>query len=327
MPVFPLIYEGSAAFSPTAFFHIEQLEQGSTQELALVLPEPVIVDLEPVIVQPEPVIAQPEPVTLQPVPEPVVRQPIPEPVVRQPVPEPVVRQPEPVPPPVPVVIRLTTPAAGATLPGLTALRQQTVFTWDTDRQATGTHFILSRNQNPMTGQPVSTIYNPGQTVRLDRLEEGVYYWTVEVRSPEGLISVATPRQLRVLAIPLLSAPQNLRPSTGYYIGIEQLRTQRNIVFSWAAVQDANAYIFTLYQQTASGRQVIIDRPPENRTTWTLEDISVLKPGTFIWQIEAVNRGISGAIEQRGRAAENSFILDVPLPGPVRAEDPGILYGN
>jgi hypothetical protein len=207
------------------------------------------------------------------------------------------------------------------------LRQQTVFTWDTNREATGTRFVLSRNQNPLTGTPVRTINNPGRTIRLDRLEEGTYYWTVEVRSPEGLISAATPRQLRVLAIPLLSAPGNLRPATGYTIGIEYLRTQSDITFSWAAVPDANAYIFTLYQQTASGRQAIISRPPENRTSWTLEDIRILEPGTFIWQVEAVNRGASGTIEQRGRTVENTFILDVPIPGPVRLEDTGVLYGS
>jgi hypothetical protein len=286
MPVFPSVYEGSAAFSPAAFFRIEQ----SAVETALVLPEPLMVlEIEPVVVlEIEPVIVQPEP-------------------------------------PVPVELRLTSPAAGTSIAGLTALRQQTVFTWDSDRQATGTRFILSRNQNPLAGQPVRTIVNPGRTIRLDRLEPGVYYWTVEARSPEGLISVATPRQLRVLAIPLLSAPGNLRPAGAYRIGIEELKTQSSIAFSWSAVQGANAYIFSLYAETDNGRRQIIQRPPENRTSWTLENISTLGRGTFVWQVEAVNRGASGAIEQRGRTGENTFILDIPRPGPVNVIDPGVLY--
>ncbi|MDR0312618.1 MAG: hypothetical protein LBI14_03380, partial [Treponema sp.] len=317
LPVFPSVYEGSAAFSQASFFRIEQ---DIAQEPIMVLPEPVIVEPEPVIVEPEP---EPEP-ELEPEPQPepvrVTQPPAPQPPVTQP--------PAPQPPaPVPVVISLLSPAAGASLEGLTALRQQTVFTWESNREATGTRFILSRNQNPLTGQPVRVINNPGRTIRLDGLEEGVYYWTVEARSPEGLISVAPARQLRVLAIPLLAAPGNLQPLTGYYIGIEQLRSQMSIVFSWSAVQGANAYIFTLYEQTASGRRQIISRAPENRTTWTLEDIGELEPGTYVWQVEAVNRGATNEIEQRGRIGENTFILDVPRPGPVHVEDTGVLYGN
>jgi hypothetical protein len=291
LPVFSSVYEGSAAFSQVSFFRIEQ---DRTQEAVLVLPESVIV-----LPEPEPEIG-PELVELDLKPEPL--------------------------PSVPVELSLLSPAPGASLAGLTALRQQTEFRWSSNGEVVSSRFILSRNSNPLT-QPLREIANPGQTVRLDRLQEGIYYWTVEARNPDGLISIAEPRRLQVLAIPLLAAPGNLRPSAGNYIGIEQLRTQRSIDFSWAAVQGANAYIFTLYEQTSDGRRSIISRPAENRTTWTLEDIGILEPGTFIWQVEAVNRGTTGAIEQRGRTGESTFILDVPLPGPVQVEAPGVLYGN
>jgi quercetin dioxygenase-like cupin family protein len=286
LPVFSSVYEGSAAFSQVSFFHIDQ---DRAQEPILILPESVIALPEP---EPEQKSEPEQKLELS----------------------------------VPVELSLLSPAPGASLAGLTALRQQTEFRWNSDGEVASSRFIISRNPNPLT-QPLRVITNPGQTIRLDRLEEGIYYWTVEARNPDGLISVAVPRQLRVLAIPLLAAPGNLRPSAGYYIGIEQLRIQRSIVFSWAAVQGANAYIFTLYEQTASGRRQIISRPAENRYTWTLDDIGTLEPGTFIWQVEAVNRSATGVIEQRGRIGENTFILDVPMPGPVQLEDPGVLYGN
>jgi hypothetical protein len=93
------------------------------------------------------------------------------------------------------------------------------------------------------------------------------------------------------------------------------------------VQGANAYIFTFYQQTANGRRQIISRPPENRTGWTLDDLSTLDSGTFVWQAEAVNRGPTGVIEQRGSIGEGSFIIDIPpRPGRVQIEEPGTLYG-
>ena len=275
-PVFPPVYEGSAAYSQVSFFRIEHSD--ISEELVIEVPEP-----EPPVL----------PVEI-----------------------------------IPVEIRLLTPAQGATLAGLTALREQTVFSWEYDGEIEGTRFILSRNSDPLSGRPITEISNPDSTVRLDRLDEGTWYWTVEAQSADGLsVSAMEPRQLRVLPIPLLPAPGNRLPAAGSRIGIDELRTQRNIVFRWAAVPGANAYIFTLYEQTRSGRRQIISTSPENRTSWTLENISELDRGTFVWQVEAVNRGRNNVIEQRGRIGENSFILDVPHPGPVRLEEPGILYGR
>ena len=289
-PVFPPVYDGSAAYSQVSFFRIEQ--SGISETLVIELPEPI---------------PEPEPV---------------------PQPEPVVEEPEPAEEVIPAEIRLLAPARGATLPGLSALREQTIFSWEYDGEINNARFILSRNSNPLSGRPYLERSNPGRTIRVDRLEEGNWYWTVVAQTADGLsVSAAEPRQLRVLPIPLLPAPDNRLPAAGSRIGIEQLRTQRNIVFRWAAVPGANAYIFTLYEQTRSGRRQIISTAPENRTSWTLDNVSELDRGTFVWQVEALNRGRNNVIEQRGRIGENSFILDVPLPGPVRLEEPGILYGR
>jgi hypothetical protein len=288
LPVFPSVYEGNAAFSPTSYFRIEQ---GGPADVALVLPEPAIE--QPTPKQPEPVLEQPMP-----------------------------RLPEPV----PVNLSLLSPAQGTSLTGLTALRQQTVFRWNGEGDIERSRFILSKNRNPLQGRPEVEIINPDRTIRLNRLKEGTYYWTVEARSPDGLISSARPRQLRILPIPLLPAPRNLQPPGGHRFGIEELRNQSAIVFSWAAVQGANAYILTLYEEGDNGRRRIISRPPENATRWTLDNLSTLGRGNFSWQIEAVNRGSEGAVEQRGRIGEGSFIIDIPRPGRVEMEDPGTLYG-
>jgi hypothetical protein len=127
--------------------------------------------------------------------------------------------------------------------------------------------------------------------------------------------------------PLLPAPLNRVPPTGHRIGIDQLKESDRIVFSWSAVPGANAYIFTLYQNTGNGRRQIILVPPENRQNWTLENITALGNGTFIWQVEAVNRNSTGTIDERGKIAENSFTIDIPRSGQVEIEDPGTLYGH
>jgi hypothetical protein len=261
MPVFPPVYEGSAAFSPAASFRIMKSDAPEEAGARLASPE----------------------------------------------------------------LRLISPAPGTTLAGLTALRQQTVFRWDCEGEAEKTRFVLSRNPDPLQGRPEVEIANPGRTLSLDRLGEGIWYWTVEAQAPGGLVSAAAPLRLQVLAIPLLPAPGNRQPAEGSRIGIREIQAQRNIAFRWQAVQGANAYIFTLYQQTDSGRRLIIRRPAEDRTSWTMDDLSVLDNGTLVWQVEAVNLGRNSAIEQHGRILENTFIVDIPLPGPVQLEDKGVFY--
>ena len=131
----------------------------------------------------------------------------------------------------------------------------------------------------------------------------------------------------MLPIPLLPAPVNMTPNQGYRIDIERLRNQRNIVFNWMPVTGANAYVFSLFKQTAAGSRRMITRTnPENRTSWTLENINELTRGIFVWQVEAVNINLSGTVEQRGIIGESTFIIDIPLP-EVQANTPGLLYGN
>jgi hypothetical protein len=285
MPVFPPVYEGSAAFSPASHFRIEQ---GGPGDVALVLPEPVIEQPEPVIEQAEPVIEQPKPV--------------------------------------PVRLGLLSPSTGSSVAGLTALRQQTVFRWSGEGDIERSRFILSKNSNPLQGRPEVEIINPDRTVRLNRLKEGTYYWTVEARGSDGVTSSARPRQLRITAIPLLPAPGNLQPTKDHRIGIEHLMESNSIDFSWSAVRGANAYILTLYERTDNGRRQILTRPPVNNTRWTLDNLGTLGRGSFFWHIEAVNRGSSGAVEQRGRIGEGSFTIDIPRPKQIEIEDPGTLYG-
>jgi hypothetical protein len=125
----------------------------------------------------------------------------------------------------------------------------------------------------------------------------------------------------------LPEPLNRLPPTGHRIGIEQFRESNSIIFTWSEVQGANAYIFTLYQETANGRRQIIRVPPGTRRNWTLENLAALDRGTFIWQVEAVILNSAGIIENRGRIGENSFVIDIPRPGQVQIEDSETIYDN
>jgi hypothetical protein len=212
-------------------------------------------------------------------------------------------------------ITLESPSNETTLPGLTALRQQTVFRWSSDEAVAKSRFVLSHNSNPLSGQAVIEITDPNRTIRIDRLEEGIWYWTVEAQTPEGVnITAQTPRQLRVLPIPILPAPSERQPAEGYRIGIEELK-EAVIHFRWSAVQGANGYIFTLYQEAGGRRRQITQIGPENRTSWST-DIKALGRGNFIWRMEAVSVGRNNVIEQHGNPTESRFVIDIPQAGPV-----------
>jgi hypothetical protein len=154
---------------------------------------------------------------------------------------------------------------------------------------------------------------------------------------QWLVMVAPPPQETILPPPPpprppaplppapLAAPQNRLPVTGTNFGMEELMSNRAIVFNWAAVPGANAYIYTLYQQTASGRRQVV-RATVTGTSYTLHDLQLLDRGTFVWQVEAVNM-TGNTIQRRGRIIENTFIIDFPTPGPVYIDDIGILHGN
>jgi len=287
MPVFPTVFSGNAVFSTPSFFRVERIiEQAQAAVEEVSLSQ---------------WLAEQAPSTELPPELPPVLIPPPQ-------------------------VNLSSPEQGARIEGLTALRQQTVFRWSTNGEFASSRFVLSRNADPLQGQPAQEIPNPNNTSRVDSLAEGTWYWTVELRTADGVIVSAPPRSIQVLPIPLLPSPRNLQPANGTVFGLQNFRTQRSIAFSWSAVQGANTYIFTLYQQTASGRQQIVSQTISNRTNYTLTDLRLLDRGTFTWQVEAVNTR-ANAIEQRSAIGESTFVIDFPSSAPLQVEDSGVLYGN
>jgi len=127
--------------------------------------------------------------------------------------------------------------------------------------------------------------------------------------------------------PPLSSPRNLQPARGTVFGLEYFRIQRSVAFSWTAVQGANAYIFTLYQQTVAGRRQIVRQTINSGTSYTLTNLSLLDRGNFIWQVEAVSMGRGGSIDRRSAAGESTFIIDFPLSSPLQLEHSEIMNGS
>lgn len=135
---------------------------------------------------------------------------------------------------------------------------------------------------------------------------------------------APARQAPAPARAPLSAPRNMLPAAGTMLSHEQLQAQRAVVFNWEQVEGADAYSFTLYHQDAGTRRRILNEVVNNSTSYTLEDLSLLDRGTFIWQVEPIN---ADGTESRGRTGESMFNVDYHSPSPVRIEETGILYGS
>ncbi|MCL2174606.1 MAG: FecR family protein [Treponema sp.] len=121
----------------------------------------------------------------------------------------------------------------------------------------------------------------------------------------------------------LPAPQNLQPVRGRRITMSDLQTQRSINFTWNGVIGANSYVLTIFRQTGNRRQQIFQTQPLRITNYSFDNLSLLDRGTFVWQVEALNRRADGSINQRGPAAESNFIMDIVLPGSVRIDGSGV----
>jgi len=146
-------------------------------------------------------------------------------------------------------------------------------------------------------------------------------------SPARTPPARTPVREQAPSVSRLPAPQNLTPRRGTTFGLEDFRSQRSIAFSWSAVSGANAYIFTFYQQTTSGRRQLIRETINSGTSYTLTNLSLLDRGTFIWQVEALSTGRGGAIERRGTAGESTFIVDFPSSAPLQIETAETINGD
>jgi hypothetical protein len=119
----------------------------------------------------------------------------------------------------------------------------------------------------------------------------------------------------------LPAAEERQPENGCRIGPDQLKQSLYLSFRWKEVGGANAYILTLLD--ASGRE-LLKAGPQAESAYTL-DLRSIDRGSFTWRVEALRRN-GEIIERRGLPAENSFTVELPLPGNPQVHEPGIFYG-
>jgi hypothetical protein len=213
-------------------------------------------------------------------------------------------------------ITLESPIPGAEIDGLSAGRGQILVSWTSGEALLNARLIVLRG-----GEIVFEQQNPGRTVTLPSLSEGVYTWTIQAETAGGFdISPALPSNFRVAPVPRLPVPTGLRPESGQNFGADYLRVSRGISFSWNPVAGANAYIFRLYPYGRIGGSPIVSTSPLYDTSYTISDLTVLDAGGFVWQVEAVSVSPNGAIEQSSPAAESRFVININVPSAPKLPD-------
>jgi hypothetical protein len=223
---------------------------------------------------------------------------------------------------------LAHPRHGAEFAGLDALRRPETIRWEYPGRTRNVRFILSKNPD-LSGNPLADVRDTGSGITLPPLAEGDYYWTVRAETEDGIdISAKTPFRFRVLPIPPLPPPEGLQPEENFTVGIAELREARPITFRWNRVSGANGYRFMLFHERDDGtRREILSAGPDEKTSYTLQDLSLLDAGRFVWQVEAVGRAGDGSLEQRGTVTENRFTVELPSMRREQLRSGETFYGQ
>ncbi|MCL1818853.1 MAG: hypothetical protein FWG35_07965, partial [Spirochaetaceae bacterium] len=223
--------------------------------------------------------------------------------------------------------------------------ESVVFSWNAVEGADYYRFRL--HEGDANGAQLFTAEVETESLRVDLRDytEGAYTWTVQAFSEEssmgsrrtGLLSGqqfefrhsgAPPPQQRPAPPPpaRLPAPEGRKPSSGYVVGPDELRANRSITFNWLAVPRATAYIFSLYEDSGSGRRLLTRTDPLAETSYVFRDLAKLGRGNFVWTVQAVRKTAAGA-DEYGISAEGLFTIDLPKLEQNVLPEVGDLYGR
>ncbi len=223
-------------------------------------------------------------------------------------------------------IKLGAPEDGSSLEGLSARRR-------------GVPFSLLMNPPPDEGELLVSpdasfnkplyripLRNVGDALRSGRLDPGTWWWRVSGSKAGFDISSQEALRFTVLPIPPLPRARLDLPADGAVVDADWLRTRRTISFEWGAVPFANEYILGLYRNS-SASSPLARFELKAITNWTLEDLSILDRGDFVWTLEARSRDRNGEIEQYGLVAERRFSIELPPARDQNKSGSGALYGR
>ena len=228
----------------------------------------------------------------------------------------------------PLPVTLQSPADGAVLNGLDTLHTPVAFIWTSSDKTASETFILEKVLDDGRNIQIKELKTDGERTDIRRLAPGSYQWKVLASSAGGSsMSSRKPYSFTVTAPEKLPPAELTVPVPHAVIGPEYLRKNHTIQFTWQLVPGATEYTFTLYNAASPETKLIEKTFRKKQTSYTLDDISMLDIGTFVWQIDCRRYASDGFLEQTGTVSKRTFTIDIPRPGTVEVKDQGIQYGE
>lgn len=225
-------------------------------------------------------------------------------------------------------IVLQTPTNGVKLNGLAALRDGVLFKWSTDKSQKSSEFILTKINANGTSNTVFSSKKLNGSVKVSKLLEGNYRWTVVSKSENGTnLTPDTSFTFSVLKREPLLTPVLQVPSKDFVITSDYLKTNRKIRFEWNKVTDATDYTFVLYQIRENGSLKKIVSTNLTDSNFDFSDLKSLDVGHFEWHVTAFSHLKDGFEEQRSSEVSGKFSISFGLPSNVKTIDPGRMYGE
>lgn len=227
---------------------------------------------------------------------------------------------------VPSPVELISPAPSASIAGLTALRENTIFSWKKSGEAVSYQLILRKLNSDGSSRIVEQKSSTGSSVSIPRLTSGTYLWKIKASTAEGIPLDSSERRFVVERLPDLATPVLTSPAGGFVIGPDYLRENRSINFKWNSVPGASSYSFNLYKKTSDGKNLaVVSRKNLKSNRFELSDLSILDIGSFSWSVTAFSYASDGYEERRSKSGSSSFKIDFTLPEKVETITQGVIY--
>ena len=210
------------------------------------------------------------------------------------------------------------PENKAEIDGVTAFKTPETVKWSSVDTPASSRFVLYRG-SVNDDNIVTAVNNPQNSIKLPRLSEGTYFWTVSGTTSDDLdISALETRSFSVGKIPDLPLPGNPQPINALVINKDYLIKSRKIVFSWEEVRDATRYVFRL---TSGGKVIIEKNLGPGECSVTLSDLTALGQGDFVWTVEAQSY-YEGRLFQKSPVLLRKFSVILPKLQQPESDDPG-----
>lgn len=221
------------------------------------------------------------------------------------------------------------PSDGTRISGLTALRNPVIFNWVAGKdKASGYKFILSKLQRDGSTKIVNSVETTKNTISLNRLTEGTYYWKIAASTMTGIPIDSKTLSFTVGNTPALETPRLEVPAQNFVVDGSYLKKNRALEFSWKEVTGATSYNFVLYKKDSSGgRKLVYSEKNTKASSVRIKNLSILDVGTFEWTVTPYSYAKDGYLEQRGESAVRVFKIDFASPTKVEGVKPGKMYGN